>query len=763
MLCTVACASRSINTAQSHEWPSQEKKKMFADYFLQYKRSLMVVCSLLIASCGEHASTVVKPVDAVGAGQNWSHYLGDEASSQFSTLTQINKANVGQLRKVWQFELSEKGDPQTNPLVIDGTLYAYTPSLSVIALNAATGALRWRFDPGVRGADLGGGRLFTGPARGMSLWQSGNERRLLAGVMNYLYALDPETGKPISSFGENGAIDLRKNLGGDFTQHYVSLTAPGVVFEDVIIVGFRTSENPPAPAGDIRAYDVRSGQLRWRFKTIPDSGRAGAETWPAAAVEKNGGANSWAGFALDKERGIVYVPTGSAVPDFYGADRLGDNLYANSLVALDAKTGKHIWHFQTTHHDLWDRDLPSPPTLVSVRRDGKLIDAVAQTTKQGFVFVFDRVTGEPLFPIEERAVPASDVPGEKTSATQPFPLKPAPFARQLLTEDALTSRTPEAAAWAQQTFKTYRSAGQYVPFSLDKPTVVFPGFDGGAEWGGSAVDPGKGILYVNSNDVAWTGGLAENTAKDPGAALYETQCSVCHSGDRSGSPPAFPSLVNVAERLSAQDIRSVVSNGRGRMPAFSAISGTGLDQLVSYLLSNGEPTKPDVTERPGADAKQEMVSPFGRTHNAKYRFTGYNKFLDPDGYPAVQPPWGTLNAIDLNSGEYLWRIPLGEYPELTAQGVPVTGTENYGGPVLTASGLLFIGATVFDQKIRAFDSHSGELLWEAELPYAGTATPAVYMIDGQQYVVIATSNSRNPNAKQGNAYVAFSLGVDSGK
>jgi quinoprotein glucose dehydrogenase len=695
------------------------------------------------------------------SGEDWAYYGGTPLNNRYSSLHQINKKNVNNLQEAWRFETHETGDPQTNPLIIDGTLYGFTPSLNLVALNAVTGALRWKFDAGLSGTTLSSGKIFTGPARGLMYWAQGKEQRLFAGVMNFLYAINPATGLPIKSFGEQGAIDLRKDLGGDFNQHYVSLTTPGVIYKDLLIVGFRTAENPPAPPGDIRAYDVRTGKLRWSFHTIPHAGELGANTWPQNPTATSGAANSWAGMSLDQKRGIVYVPTGSAVPDFYGSERLGDNLFSNCLIAIDATTGKRLWHFQTTHHDIWDRDLPSPPVLVTLKNNGKSIDVVAQPSKQGFLFVFDRVTGKPLFPIEELAAPQSEIPGEVSAKTQPFPTVPAPFARQQLTEDMLTTRTPEAHAWALEKFRSLRSQGQFMPFSLGKQTVLFPGFDGGAEWGGSAVDPKSGIIYINANDIPWTGGLTENVnTNDTGIQIFNAQCSVCHGADRKGSPPAFPSLVDITQRLSAEDIKRVVKNGRGRMPPFASLSDEQLQHVISALGEhNIDKNKSNPTEisTTAATTKREMVSPFTDNMPSKYRFTGYNKFLDPDGYPAVVPPWGTLNAIDLHTGKYLWKVPLGEYPELVAKGMSNTGSENYGGPLLTASGLIFIAATIYDHKIRAFDSNTGNLIWQAELPFAGTATPATYMVNGKQYLVIETNNARNPKGPQGNAYVAFSL------
>ena len=503
-------------------------------------------------------------------------------------------------------------------------------------------------------------------------------------------------------------------------------------------------ETLPAAPGDIRAYDVRTGELRWSFHTIPHPGEFGYDTWPPDAWKTSGAANNWAGMSLDTSRGIVYVPTGSASFDFYGHDRIGNDLFADTLLALDANTGKRIWHFQGVHHDIWDRDFPSPPALLTVRRDGKRIDAVAQTTKTGYLYLFDRVTGKPLFPIEEHSYPPSTVPGEVTSPTQPGPLKPAPYARQLLTEDMLTNRTPEAHAWAVEKFRTFRSDGIFVPFALNKQTVNFPGFDGGAEWGGPAVDPKTGVIYINANEMAWTGGLTESRAASPGEAIYRSQCSVCHGTDRGGSPPAFPSLIEINKRLTDEQIIATIQQGKGRMPGFPGLSGTQLETLLQFLKGQSPAGNPQPTSNVSSEEPQ-------------YSFTGYQKFLDPDHYPAIAPPWGTLSAIDLNTGNYLWKIPFGEYPALAANGMKNTGSENYGGPVLTASGLLFIGATLYDHKFHAFDSRTGKLLWETQLPYAGRATPATYMVDGKQYIVIATGAVRfDPTPAEG-VYVAFSL------
>lgn len=713
-----------------------------------------IACLLAIASIAirfaEQHRTVFAAQNSPSQNVDWPAYDGQYQGDHYSALQQINRANVHLLHQAWVFDTGEKGGLQTNPLIIGRVLYAFTPTQKVVALYAASGKHLWTFDPGTQGLQ---------PTRGFSYWTDGTHATLFAGILSNLYALDPATGKPIPSFGDNGKIDLRNDLiHGDASKQFAALTSPGVIYKDMIIIGFRAPETKPALPGDIRAYDVRTGKLRWIFHTIPHPGEAGYDTWPKDAWKTAGSANNWAGMAVDDKRGIVYVPTGSAVSDFYGYDRIGDDLYANCLIALDANTGKPLWHFQGVHHDIWDRDFPSPPALVTVRSQGRQIDAVAQTTKQGFVFLFDRTTGKSLFPIQERPFPASTVPGEKTAPTQPIPLLPAPYARQLLTADMLTTRTPAAHAAAVKDFKTMRSEGLFIPFSVDKQTVIFPGFDGGGEWGGPAVDVMTGVLYVNSNDIAWTGGL---TANKPGGGIgytvYQSQCSVCHGPDRRGSPPAFPSLIDVQKHLSSAQITQVVHNGKGRMPAFLNLTDAESTALTRFLERSTSPTvQVAAAAHPSSKQEADSAQP-PQDGEPPFRFTGYRKFLDPDGYPAVTPPWGTLNAIDLNTGKYLWKMPLGEYPELAAQGIKATGTENYGGPIVTAGGLVIISATNFDHKIRAFDSHTGKLLWSADLPYSGNATPATYMLEGRQYIVIATSGARDPKGPQGAAYVAFAL------
>jgi quinoprotein glucose dehydrogenase len=689
--------------------------------------SFLIVCGFLYSS---EALSQNKNADP---RRDWPVWGGGPENMHYSRLAQINRGNVKKLAVAWMFDTGEQGGLQTSPLIVGGVLYGITATQKIFALRAATGKLLWKFDSGING---------TQPDRGLAYWSSGKDKRILVGVMNFLYALDAVNGNPIPTFGQDGRIDLRRDLGRDAEKQSIALTSPGVVYKDLIIVGGRNPETLPAPPGDVRAYDVRSGKLRWAFHTIPHEGEFGGDTWPAGAWKTSGAANNWAGMAVDEQRGIVFVPTGSAAFDFYGGDRVGDDLFANCLIALNAETGERIWHFQGVRHDLWDRDFPSAPVLFTLKRDGKNVDAVAQTTKQGFVYLFERATGNPLFPIEYRKYPASTIPGEVAASKQPLPAKPAPYARQLLTEQMLTNRTPEVHQWAVEQFRKSRSEGQFVPFSLGKDTVIFPGFDGGAEWGGPAIDPETSTIYINSNEMAWMAALAENTDSGGAKATYMSQCAVCHGDKMAGAPPAVPSLIGIRDRRTPDQLTATIKSGKGRMPGFPNLSREQLTALVDFL-NNGE--------------SKELASVGPELLGMKYRFLGYRRFLDPDGYPAIAPPWGTLNAINLSSGEYAWRINLGEFPELAARGLKNTGTENYGGPIVTAGGLLFIGATSFDKKFRAFDKATGELLWETTLPFAGNATPATYELNGRQYVVIAAGGGKDPKSASGGVYVAFAL------
>jgi quinoprotein glucose dehydrogenase len=684
---------------------------------------------------------------APDASREWPFHGGDPGHRQYSPLTQISTANVGQLQVAWTYRTGD-ADPngrsqiQCNPIIVDGVLYATSPQLKVFALDAATGRERWSFDPFAAGAR----RHSLGVNRGVTYWQEGEDRRIFAAAGQRLYALDARTGTPVASFGENGSVGLTEGLGRDVGRLYVLSNTPGAIYRDLLIVGTRVSEGPgPSAPGHIRAYDVRTGRIRWIFHTIPRPGEYGYDTWPPDAWKYVGGVNPWSSISVDHERGLVFLPVGSAAFDFWGGNRHGANLFANTVLVLDAATGERVWHFQLVHHDVWDRDPPTAPILLTVTRDGRRIPAVAQLTKSAHVFLFERETGKPLFEIEERPVPQSTLEGEKTWPTQPFPVAPPPFARQQLTEADLTDISPEARAAVLEKFRQVRSGGQFTPMSTEG-TVVFPGLDGGAEWGGASYDEETGLLYVNANEMPWLlqmVPLAPSTGRPSGERLYRLHCGVCHGQERQGQGAQMvPGLVDLEKRLTREQAMATLLEGKGVMPSFAALPETERKAIVAYLygdqLSSGEHW--------GEGAPDESV---------RYTITGYNRFLDPDGYPAVKPPWGTLNAVDLNAGTIRWSVRLGELPELTARGIPPTGTENYGGPVATAGGLIFIGATK-DEKFRAFDKTNGALLWETSLPAGGYATPAVYEAGGRQFVVIAAGGGKM-GTKSGDTYVAFAL------
>ena len=748
---------------------------------------LLIVCALLLQG-GRSADAVRSIGETIPdkdppKNQDWPTYGGNNAGNRYSPLTQINTKNIRNLGVAWTFDTGENNNPgergldiQCQPIVIDGVLYGTTPRLKLFAVDAATGQQRWRFDPF---ADPAKKPRFH-PVRGVMYWADGNDKRVLYSVGASLYAINALTGELIKSFGTNGEVDLHEGLGDEQTMGHemaslsIRSTTPGVIYKDLVIMGSSVSEGGDAPPGHIRAFNVRTGKLAWVFRTVPLPGDYGYDTWPKDAYKKIGGANCWAGMVIDEKRGIVYAGTGSPSVDFYGGARTGQNLFANCVIALNAQTGKRIWHFQTIHHDLWDRDLPCPPNLMTVTHQGpdgrpRRIDAVAQATKDGYVFVFDRDTGKPLFPVREVPVPtAPALPGEHPWPTQPVPDKPAPFALQELSEATITNRTPEARAYVLDRFRNSRQAGNYPPPS-EAGSLIF-GMGGGAEWGGTAADP-NGILYVNSNNMLWWLKMRDSrisagdkgVAQTRGAALFNTNCSVCHglsgkSNTEAKTAQAYPDLTDVGKRLNKDEIHSLLATGRGRMPSFGHIAKEDREAIVSFLLK--EDTKPSATASASVDIHNSVVT--AKTpeeanfpYRPPYINNGNTQFRDQDNYPAIKPPWGTLNAIDLNTGEYVWQVPLGEYPELTKKGIPPTGTENHGGPIVTAGGLVFIAAT-YDEKLRAFDQKTGKIVWEHKLPAGGFATPITYLLNGRQYIVIAAGGTRY-GLKSGGSYVAFAL------
>jgi len=671
----------------------------------------------------------------------------------------VDTANVQHLQVAWTYHTGDMdtvnhSQIQCRPLFVDGVLYGTTPRLKVFALDAATGKQRWVFDPVNPGDNSTRPNFGLNNNRGVAYWQDGAEKRIFFTAGSWLYSIDAATGGLVTSFGQHGKVDLHDGLGRDVHDLYVAATSPGVVYKDLLILGDRVSEGSDAAPGHIRAYDTRTGQIRWIFHTIPQPGEYGYDTWEDSIAYKHiGGANCWSGFSLDEKRGIVYAPTGSASFDFYGGKRKGQGLFADCLLALDAATGKRIWHFQDIHHDIWDKDLPTPPALVTVMHNGQSIDAVAQPTKTGFVFLLDRETGNSLFPIEERPVPVnSTLPGEELSPTQPFPVLPKPFVRQTFSDSDINNLLPDSSIEdIRRRLKGYHTGNMFNPMSKEG-TVVLPGLDGGAEWGGPAYDPATGWLYVNANEMPWVITIVDvppvktepTTWLGAGKELYARNCISCHGPDRKGGGN-YPSLLNTASKYNAVSFAALVGAGRRMMPAFKQLSDEEKGALASFILDNKQ-----LQKKPFVAAARPVDSFL----NLPYTITGYNKFLSKEGYPAIRPPWGTLNAINLNTGALEWKVALGEYPELAARGI-VTGTENYGGAVVTAGGLLFIAATR-DGKLRAFNKRTGKVLWETVLPAPGFATPAVYSAGGKQYVVVACGGGKLGTAS-GDSYVAYAL------
>lgn len=612
--------------------------------------------SLVAASSGSVPSLPAAANSKKGAGKEWPYYGGDSAASRYSPLDQINPSNVKKLKVAW---VHRTGDAQQRPattiectpIVVHGVIYLTTAQLKIQALDAATGRLLWSFDPFAEKRAQGN----PGINRGVCYWEDGRAKRIFVPIRDQLLCLDAATGRPVMTFGKDGVVDLKQDFDHDMTKLTFRHSSPPVAYKDLIIVGGGGGEGPyPEAPGHIRGYDARTGKRRWIFHTVPKPGEFGNDTWGDDSWKTAGGTNNWAGMSVDLERGWVFASIGSPSFDYYGGDRKGANLFGNCVVALNAETGERIWHFQTVHHDVWDYDLPAQPALLSIKHGGRRVDAVAQVTKTGMLFLFDRKTGKPLFPVEERPIQKSDIPGEELWPTQPFPVKPPPFSRQAFTEDLITDISPEAHAAVKAVYMKSRVGKMFTPPSKEG-TIVFPGFRGGALWGGCSFDPSLNRLFVNSD---------ENS-----------------------------------------------------------------DRIV---LADAEPDKP-----------------------FRYALPERKRFVDPEGYPAIKPPWGHLTAIDLEKGEFAWRVVIGEFAALKARGIPKTGTPTNGGSIATAGGLVFIAAT-FDEKIRAFDSQTGNVLWEHQLNAAGYATPCTYEVAGKQYVLIAAGGGKG-FTKPGDEFVAFSL------
>ncbi|MFA6248478.1 MAG: PQQ-binding-like beta-propeller repeat protein [Mucilaginibacter sp.] len=691
--------------------------------------------------------------------RGWPQYKGSNENIHYSSLNEVDTGNVKQLQVAWTYHTRDADSAnhsqiQCNPIVIDGVMYGTTPKMKLFAIDAATGREKWQFNPFDSLARDKRMFFIMNNSRGVAYWGNGDDKRVFYAAGPYLYCINAATGKTVNSFGDKGKIDLHDGLGRDVADLFVTASSPPIIYGDIMIMGTRVDEGSHAAPGHIRAYNVHTGKQLWIFHTIPHPGEPGYETWEDPNAYKFiGGANVWSGFSLDEKRGIVYGCTGSASYDWYGGNRLGNNLYADCLLALDAKTGKLIWHFQDIHHDVWDKDIPSAPALVTIKKDGKDIEAVAITTKTGFIFTFDRVTGKPVYDIVEKPVPTfTDLAGEKLSKTQPYPTLPAPFMSQQLTESNINPYLPDSSKQqVLKAFRNYKTDHMFNSISL-QGTVVYPGLDGGAEWGGPSYDPESGILYVNANQMAWiiqaiplnNKETANETNLQAGQRLFKANCMTCHAADRKGSG-TFPSLINIERKYKPASFDTLLQSGRRMMPAFRQLKAVERKAIASYVLNiSAEQPKPFIN----TDSHKDDV------FKVPYSIVGYNKFLSKEGYPAIAPPWGTLNAINLNTGKLVWKTTLGNDPEFP-HGEEDSGAENYGASVITKGGLLFIAATK-DGKFRAFNKKTGKLLWEVTLPAPGYATPSVYELNGRQYIVIACGGGKM-NTRSGDSYVAFAL------
>ena len=656
----------------------------------------------------------------------WTRSQGDEGSRRYSSLTQINRSNVNQLREAWVYHSGDgKRNIEATPIIVGDVLYGPTAGRAMVALNAATGKELWRFKP-EQPATFG---MEDEPARrGLVYWAGGEGHapRILFGNGNWVYALDAATGQAVAEFGRDGRTALPTGA-----------TVGGAIYKNVYVTaGIR---------GDIFGYDVRTGAQLWRFHTLPTGDEQGAETWSGS---EHGAAVCWGGLSMDEERGIVYPAVGAAHPDFVGAGRTGDNLYGDTVLALDALTGKRLWYFQSIRHDIWDLDNAAPPNLVTITRDGRKVDALTSVSKTGMLVLLDRTTGKPIFPFRMRRAPSSPFPGDRSAPYQPDPELPEQFSHQDFRLDDITDLSPEAHDFVTKKVATM-TYGWFLPFTLGKPNLYYS-TRGGGEWSGAAVDMPSGRLFVTANiQPSMITALTKNEGqRDPkyppskGELVFQKNCAVCHGANRGGVGVA-PPLIGLQNRFADDEVRRILKNGRDLMPPAPAMADAEVKDLLDFLFRRNQPP----TER--APSAEVAVA-------EKYTFGGYRYLADQNGYPGVKPPWGELISYDLNSGRIRWRVPLGEYPELTKKGIPITGAANLGGASVTAGGLVFVAGTR-DKMLRAFDSDTGKELWKTELPFAGYSAPAIYEIKGREYVVIAANGGGKIGGPAGDAYVAFAL------
>lgn len=681
--------------------------------------------------------TIINPED-----NGWGTYKADEKSTSFSAFDQINLTNVSTLQNAWTFQMNDVpqgGSPmssQSNPIIIDGVMYANSGKQWVYAINAQTGKQIWAFNALAEGEP-------TAASRGVTYWAKGEDKRILYSAGNYLLAINAKTGKLITTFGEKGKVNLNVGVRDDPDKISVTLTTPGSIFKDLIIVGSRLPDFYGAAPGYIRAYNCKTGKLAWTFHTIPHPGELGYESWPKDAYKYAGGVNCWAGMSIDSKRGMVFLALGSPTFDYYGADRVGANLFGNCVLALDAATGKYKWHFQTVHHDLWDYDLPCPPNLVTIKKDGKDIDAVAQATKHGFIFVLDRVTGLPIFPVEERKVPASNLPGEVAYSTQPFPTKPKAFVKQFMTENDLTDYSPENHEAILKKFRSVRYEGLFTPPDL-KGTLALPATRGGINWGGAAFDPNTNYLYLRGHNLPEIQTIVDankafvarnNSTFERGRVTYLKHCASCHGTERQGIPPTFPTLIALKDKKPEKETLEKIRKGSGAMPGYKGVlTSSEENAIIAFLYDkkNAGIETPQTTKT-GVDSVRYMNT------------TAYATWSDPSGNPAMKGPWATLSALNLSTGEYEWQIPIGNDEKLQEKGGPPTGLLARSGPMVTAGGLVFISGAA-DKKLWAFDKKTGKMVWETTLAGVNNANVCTYMVKGKQYVALSVGGTKeNPS------------------
>jgi quinoprotein glucose dehydrogenase len=714
----------------------------------------------------------------------WRHYGGSPDQSKYFTASQITKENVNQMQVAWVYPTVDSLPNFFSPIVVDTIMYVMAKNSSLVAINALTGKEIWIH------ANLQG---LT--RRGINYWESKDrkDRRLLFTLNNSLQAIDALTGKSIMTFGTNGYVDMREGLDRHpSTIRRMQAMMPGVIFEDLVIMGSAPGEGYFSAPGHVRAYSVVTGKRLWTFHTIPHPGEYGYETWPKDAYKYVGGTNVWSEISVDTKRGIAYLPIGSPTYDYYGADRLGKNLFGNSLVAVNARTGKRIWHFQTVHHDLWDYDIASAPQLITVNRNGRKIDAVAVATKHGFMFVFDRVTGTPIFPIEEKPFPASTMPGEKAWPTQPIPTFVPSFTRHEVTKETLNPYYSEEEK--QKWYKRIDSAksGLFIPPSDKYETIMMPGALGGVNFGNTASDPGKGMVYILTQEYPSIYKLERikspqetmsATDVEKAKTLYATVCKSCHGDNMTGRGIA-PSVVNSGQRILFDDFKTLIAVGRGQMPGFAHVDEQSVTAIYRYLGGNPnarfggfggrrttEVRMPDgpvvasggATIKPDEKPQPSMTDyPLGVAHPKNRYTTDYGT-----SWPEMlSPTWASVMAYDLNTGTVKWRQPLGEDPKAVAAGDKNAGAPNGSqrkGIVVTSTGVLFCNGK--GGKLYAYDADNGKLLWETTLSHESNAQPIMYELNGKQYLVLnATANftrdsydhSKKPGALP-RGYVVYAL------